>query len=484
MKAYLAAVMILVVLAGCIGMPPEQNQTSNQTNQTGCACTMQYDPVCGTDGITYGNACVAACAKASIAHSGECAPGLACDDSDGGKNVMSMGSVVEGTSSFALIDSCHDNSSVTEYYCENGRASNQTIACPQDYECKEGACTATPAPPVQSACTDSDGGEEYYSAGVVKKSGISYSDVCTDLRLVKEYYCQDGNVSSSIHQCGSGERCLDGRCATAEKFCTDTDSGDDIYLKGTVTSGSVLASSSLTDGCFDSVTLREYYCVGNDPASATRECPTDYECHVGACRELDCEDSDGGQHSGTRGTATDRFGDHMDYCASNTAVTEYYCSGTLAQSTTLNCESGQICSEGRCVADRCTETDGGWDVYIAGSATRGGTSMPDYCAGSLLTEYYCNLDTISWGLFDCATSGGYCSAGKCVAPVMPVSCTDTDGGIDTSGPAGTVTRGTEIKTDYCIDIASVREFYCDSGGYVASTDIACAGACDTGVCIY
>ena len=43
-----------------------------EKEEKGCICTKQYDPVCGVDGKTYGNACEAACEKVRINYRGEC----------------------------------------------------------------------------------------------------------------------------------------------------------------------------------------------------------------------------------------------------------------------------------------------------------------------------------------------------------------------------------------------------------------------------
>ncbi|HSB46428.1 MAG TPA: Kazal-type serine protease inhibitor family protein [Candidatus Bilamarchaeum sp.] len=534
---------LAIMLFGCITSGPPQNNT---TNQSGCACTLEYNPVCGADGRTYGNACAAGCANVTVAYSGECRN---CTDSDFGRDIFAKGTVKDASGDHQ--DACINAANVMEVYCANDSVKSESLGCPSTHECKDGACVAKAGvPPTPGAtCSDSDGGQEFYAAGSVSAGGVSYNDECTGLQTVKEYYCTGNEPQNIIHQCAPGERCESGKCAVPESACTDTDGGDDIYDKGTLTSGTIVSSTTRIDACTDSDTLREYYCVGTDFASSLRDCPSGYECQNGECREQDCEDSDGtsiysrgtatkgatsqqdyctsgtggieyrcsghdiasapftcpggyscsdgrcvavgpsatctdsdgGSNAAVAGTTTDSSGSSPDFCASATSVGEYYCSGTLKQSTTIACPSGQVCTGGECITP-CTDSDGGQDTNTVGTTTDYSGSVTDFCSTSVsVGEYYCSGTLTQFISIDCGF-GYECSGGKCVP--QPNPCTDDDGG-DVPTTQGTARSAFTSKTDYCIDASTLKEYYCPGPeGNPTSREYTCTmSACSAGACL-
>lgn len=110
--------------------------------------------------------------------------------------------------------------------------------------------------------------------------------------------CNDDNPSihpNAVEICANGidENCngIDEACTTVSTSttppitCYDSDNGQDIYIKGTVT----YQGSGYTDYCY-SVNLSgqlvgEYFCNSNGIAQvALISCPSGYFCTDGACR--------------------------------------------------------------------------------------------------------------------------------------------------------------------------------------------------------
>ena len=69
----ITAVGILVAISiGLISMSPDQVIEPRAVDEQPIACTMQWDPMCGIDGETYGNLCMLDAANVKLDYVGEC----------------------------------------------------------------------------------------------------------------------------------------------------------------------------------------------------------------------------------------------------------------------------------------------------------------------------------------------------------------------------------------------------------------------------
>ncbi|MEM0438198.1 MAG: Kazal-type serine protease inhibitor [Candidatus Micrarchaeia archaeon] len=158
------------------------------------------------------------CPQGQMCKDGACVP-IPCTDSDGGKEAGKYGEVTVLDKIYK--DSCSGNS-VKEYYCMNGEAKYEEIACASGYSCKSGEC-------VLDTCDDNDGGAEPGIRGTTTYGSITRTDSCYSETAVSEHYCPTlTSISTVIIECPSGQECSDGRCraVTCRKTEIEVDDND------------------------------------------------------------------------------------------------------------------------------------------------------------------------------------------------------------------------------------------------------------------
>ncbi len=222
-------------------------------------------------------------------------PTTTCTDSDG-NNTFTKGTVTYQGKTYT--DFCTSSTTVNEYVCGNEQVMSTNTRC--SYKCEDGKCIL----PTQASC-DATCKAKGYTSGTCKTWPVTPSVQwgCSQNETALGQDTADCYVEYGM--LGVGKACC---CASSvpPATCTDSDGGDNIYVKGyrkdwqdlvewdycilnpfIYPDGSVVSDQEkkVTECAGNNCYLIEYHCSNiTGDAHKGYQCPSGYTCQDGACK--------------------------------------------------------------------------------------------------------------------------------------------------------------------------------------------------------
>lgn len=374
----------------------------------------------------------------------------------------------------------------------------------------------------RNSCTDSDEGLYYDSPGsVTLYDGATITqtlyDTCASASSLTEYTCAGTSAAINTFDCASqGRVCDDGACVSMSPQALCLDNPTNYWDQQTETCKTGYSSSVIKSLC-------------SDPDGGIN---LSVQTHAFGFRSVYADDRDKRIRTGGR-----------DGCGPGTQIIEHSCDANgYIQANYLNCPSGQVCSNGACIAGTlptptCAQfgynTQNGALVLCANSTTQynlnvcsnvtntcsdpdgtnyynstnvsigmsnvpgpacpgqpgagtggGGGRIADRCLSSaILQEGICIGTTGSYLNYSCQNG---CLNGACLQqPQVNETCIDSDGASTTTQGVVRLANDT-LLTDFCLTTSLVGEYTCLANGRFNKTYTACAATgrvCSNGACV-
>src|SRR3989339_828401 len=413
-----------------------------------------------------------------------------CTDSDvsydhsNGKDYFTKGTVsYEGANAYLMItnyvytieDSCSGTNNIVEHYCEDGAKKSEYYFCSKG--CENGACkrsctpnwqptvwsawvngtrsrtyldsnncgdtTDKPKDDIDSTCTDSDNGKDYFVKGTMKYTGGSYIDSCMGGNSAIEYYCDETGVGKTEnYSCEFG--CVNDVCRRPPTTCEyieyinysgrqasiPINRNKDFFAKGTV----YYKGDYYTDSCSGNYVV-EHYCENTAYKSIYYLCANG--CQDGACKQIipvictpswqvdawsacvNSEQKRAYTDTNDCGIYTSKPRDEIRSCAANNV-----CSDS---------DSFDLYTKGTVVL-------GGETLIGNGASEYSSTTYIDKCEDSItVREYICQDNKVVTGMYPCDNG---CENGTCKTTAPTTTCTPNW----TCGSFGACINGQQSKT--------------------------------------